>query len=169
MNQVNQERAFTVLGIHHVGMVAKDTVKAGDFLEQVLGLELVACEHVKEQKTRVQMFDVPESKQTHLELIQDDGTQGPVFKFLNTRGAGLHHLAVQVSDLTAALQYCRAHGVRLVDESPRQGAQGTQVAFVHPAATGGILIELVEHGCHGSSPVGTGGDGESGKDDEGDE
>lgn len=139
-----QDRPFTVLGVHHVAMVSKTAAAGYDFFTKILGLERITTEHVPAQQTHVQMLSLPDATPPHLELLADDGSQGPVFKFLKARGGGIHHIALRVDDLRAALAYCQAHHVQLVDTKPRQGAAGTQVAFVHPYATGGILVELIE-------------------------
>lgn len=136
------DRPFKVLGIHHIAMVSKP--QGHDFFTKILGLDLTTTEHVPAQQTHVQMLALPAAPALHLELLADDGSEGPVFKFLKARGGGIHHIAIRVDDLSAALAYCQAHDVQLVDTAPRQGAAGTQVAFVHPYATGGILVELVE-------------------------
>jgi methylmalonyl-CoA epimerase len=80
-----------------------------------------------------------------IELLEPTHADSPVAKFLEKRGAGIHHLAVRVDDIRAALQSLKESGARLIDESPRVGAGGCLVAFVHPAAAGGVLLELVEH------------------------
>lgn len=144
------QRPFQVIGVHHAAMVARDPHVAQTFFGEILGLNVAFQEHVKDQKTHVSMFEidgvteVPFHGMPHLELLEDDGSRGPVYQFQRKRGSGVHHIALKVNDLEACLLHLKNHDVKLVDPLPRRGAHDTRVAFVHPQATGGILIELVE-------------------------
>lgn len=127
--------------IDHLGIAAKSIEEALKFWADGLGLENVHTEVVEDQKVRVAMLPVGESRIELLEPISEDS---PISKFLEKRGGGIHHIAIQVEDITAALARLKTQGVRLIDDSPRTGAEGCLVAFVHPASTNGVLLELVE-------------------------
>ena len=99
-------------------------------------------DQVDDQGVKVAMIDIGESRFELLEAIRDDS---PIGKFVAKRGEGLHHIAVQVDNIEASLAQLKASGVRLIDEKPRRGAHNTRVAFIHPAGTHGVLLELVEH------------------------
>lgn len=126
--------------IDHVAICVPDIDEALARYEEVLGLEVREREIVLSQKTEVALLPVGESA---LELIAPKGNDGLV-RFLEKRGASLHHIAVEVEEMEGALALLRRLGVPLIDEAPRKGARGHKVAFVHPRATGGVLVELVE-------------------------
>lgn len=125
--------------IDHVGVAVKslDTVKA--FYRDVFGLEPVFEEVVEDQKVRVAGFAIGESTIEYLEPIAADS---PISNFLEKRGEGLHHIALNVDDVAATLDAMKSAGLRLIDEAPRTGAEGKQIAFVHPKSANGILMEL---------------------------
>ncbi len=127
--------------IDHLGIATHGIDEALKFWQQALGLEHVHTETVEDQKVRVAMLPIGESRVELLEPISEDS---PISNFLEKRGGGLHHVAVRVDDITAALDRLKQQGVRLIDESPRIGAEGCLVAFVHPKAAGGVLLELVQ-------------------------
>ena len=127
--------------INHLGIATKGIDEALKFWADALGLENVHTETVEDQKVRVAMLPVGESR---IELLEPTSDDSPISKFLEKRGGGIHHVAVEVEDITAALEKLKAEGARLIDEEPRIGAEGCLVAFVHPAATGGVLLELVQ-------------------------
>ena len=129
-----------IVRISHVG-IAVNSVRAAGNVFEALGLPLHEMEKVDEQKVQVAMHPVGESR---IELLEPTDAESPIAKFLDKRGEGIHHLCFEVEDLEAALQELKSRGIRLIDESPRQGAGGCKVAFVHPAATHGVLIELSE-------------------------
>jgi methylmalonyl-CoA/ethylmalonyl-CoA epimerase len=126
--------------IDHVAICVADTDEAIAKYKQVLGLEPDVREVVASQKTEATLLPIGE---TSLELISPKGNEG-LAKFLEKRGPGLHHIAVEVEGIEAALATLKALGVPLIDETPRVGARGHKVAFLHPKATGGVLVELVE-------------------------
>jgi len=128
--------------IDHLGIAVKAVADAAKMYEQVLGLKVTGTDQVDDQGVRVAMLDIGESRFELLEAIQPDS---PIGKFVAKRGEGLHHIAVQVDDIEASLAQLKASGVRLIDEVPRKGAHNTRVAFIHPAGTHGVLLELVEH------------------------
>ncbi len=127
--------------INHLGIATKGIDEALKFWEESLGLENVHTEVVEDQKVRVAMLPIGESR---VELLEPTSEDSPISKFLEKRGGGIHHVAVEVDDIEAALAKLKANGARLIDESPRVGAEGCLVAFVHPAASGGVLLELVQ-------------------------
>lgn len=139
---------FRVLGVNHLGLAAKDPVKCRWFLKEVLGLSHLGDELVVPQKTMTAMFatEVEATTQARLEIVspQDGTTDGPISKYLEKKGGGIHHFALTVDDIEAALQHMKTMGVRMVDDAPRAGAHKTRIAFVHPESTGGLLIELVQ-------------------------
>jgi len=126
--------------IDHVAICVKDVDEAVAKYKDVLGLEPTVREVVASQKTEAVLLP---AGQTSLELISPRGNEG-LEKFLEKRGPGLHHIAVEVEGIEQALATLEALGVPLIDKTPRKGARGHKVAFLHPKATGGVLVELVE-------------------------
>lgn len=144
-----------IRGINHIGIAAKDPVKAKWFFETILGLPFLGSELVPDQKTDTLMFqsgaglNAPEAR---LEiLVNQTGEEGPIKKFIDARGGGIHHIALQVDNIDEALEEMKRHDIELIDKMPRRGAHQTRIAFVHPRATGGILVELVQ-AAHHTSP-----------------
>jgi len=127
--------------INHIGIATKGIDEALKFWADSLGLENVHTEVVEDQKVRVAMLPLGESR---VELLEPTSQDSPISKFLEKRGGGIHHIAVEVGDINAALERLRAAGNRLIDEKPRLGAEGCLVAFVHPSSTNGVLLELVQ-------------------------
>jgi methylmalonyl-CoA epimerase len=127
--------------INHLGIATRRIDEALKFWEDALSLENVHTEVVEDQKVRVAMLPIGESRIELLEPISDDS---PISKFLEKRGGGIHHIAVEVEDIEASLARLKEKGMRLIDETPRFGAEGCLVAFVHPASTNGVLLELVQ-------------------------
>ena len=128
--------------IDHLGIAVKAVADAAKMYETVLGLKVTGTDQVDDQGVKVAMIDIGESR---FELLEATRPDSPIGKFVAKRGEGLHHVAVQVEDIEAALAQLKAAGVRLIDEAPRKGAHNTRVAFIHPAGTHGVLLELVEH------------------------
>jgi methylmalonyl-CoA/ethylmalonyl-CoA epimerase len=128
--------------LEHIGIATRSLDDALHFWRDALGLEVWHTEIVEEQKVRVAMLPVGEPR---IELLEPTSNDSPVAKFLEKRGAGIHHIAVRVDDIRATLLRLKESGARLIDESPRVGAGGCLVAFVHPTSAGGVLLELVEH------------------------
>ncbi|MGZ6706474.1 MAG: methylmalonyl-CoA epimerase [Solirubrobacteraceae bacterium] len=127
--------------IDHIGVAVEDLDAAIALHERTYEMELVHREIVEEQGVEAVLLDVGEN---HVELLRPLSEDTPVGKFLAKRGPGLHHVAYQVLDVEAALAGLRERGVRLIDETPRTGIRGSRVAFLHPAASGGVLTEIVE-------------------------
>jgi methylmalonyl-CoA epimerase len=127
--------------INHLGIATKDIDEALKFWGDALGLQNVHTEIVEDQKVRVAMLPIGESR---IELLEPTSEDSPISKFLEKRGGGIHHIAVQVDDIEASIAQLKARGMRLIDETPRIGAENCLVAFVHPAAANGVLLELVQ-------------------------
>lgn len=127
--------------IDHLGIATKGIDEALAFWVDALGLENVHTETVEDQKVRVAMLPLGESR---IELLEPTSDDSPISKFLEKRGGGIHHIAVKVDDIEAALAKLKANGARLIDETPRVGAEGCLVAFVHPSSANGVLLELVQ-------------------------
>ena len=125
--------------IAHVGIALEALSKATPFFRDVLGLS--AVEINDSDGARIEAFAAGDSLS---ELLEPAGDDTPIGKFVARRGPGIHHICFSVDDLDAALERCRAAGVRLIDEQPRLGAEGKRIAFIHPSSTAGILIELSE-------------------------
>ncbi len=147
--------SFHILGINHVGLAPKDPEKARWFLRDVLALRFAGDEYVKDQHTHTSMFTAHSDQlpaatlQPHsrLEILASDGSpDSPIGKFLDKKGGGIHHLAVQVDNIEQAISSLIAKGIRMIDVKPRPGAHNTSIAFIHPESTGGLLIELVQEG-----------------------
>ena len=134
-----------IVRINHIGLAVQDSTPATTFW-QALGLPLQGTEAVPLDRVTVSFLPVGDS---HIELLEPLGEEGPVQKFLLNRGEGLHHLCLEVDDLAGLLDQLHAAGVELVDRVPRSGAHGSRVAFIHPRAAHGVLIELMESGGPG--------------------
>ncbi len=127
--------------INHLGIATKGIDEALKFWENALGLENVHTETVEDQKVRVAMLPIGESR---IELLEPTSEDSPISKFLEKRGGGIHHIAVEVENIEASLAKLKSEGMRLIDETPRIGAEGCLVAFVHPSSANGVLLELVQ-------------------------
>ncbi len=127
--------------INHLGIATRGIAEALVFWEDALGLENVHTEVVEDQKVRVAMLPIGESR---VELLEPTSEDSPITKFLEKRGGGIHHIAVEVEDIHASLKRLKEKGFQLIDEAPRVGAENCLVAFVHPKASGGVLLELVQ-------------------------
>jgi len=127
--------------IEHIGIAVKSIEEALPFYEKVLGLKCYAIEEVEDQKVKTAFFQIG---QTKLELLESTDPEGPVGKFIANRGEGIHHIAFAVKDLESCLKTAREHGVRLIDQQPRKGAEELDIAFLHPKSTFGVLTEFCE-------------------------
>lgn len=128
--------------IEHIGIATRSLDDAIGFWRDALELDVVSTEEVAEQGVRVAMLPIGE---TRVELLEPTSEASPIAKFLEKRGAGVHHIAVRVDDIRATLARLKEQGLRLIDEVPRVGAGGCLVAFIHPSSANGVLLELVEH------------------------
>ena len=127
--------------IDHVGIAVEDLDAALAIYQQGFAMELVHRETVAEQGVEAVLLDIGEN---HVELLAPLGPDTPVGRFLAKKGPGIHHVAYQVTDIDAVLETLKAAGTRLIDETPRIGIRDSRVAFLHPAASGGVLTEIVE-------------------------
>ena len=127
--------------IEHIGIAVSNLEESIKFYEDVLGFKCYAIEEVKDQKVRTAFFMVG---QTKIELLESTDPEGPIGKFIEKRGEGVHHIAYAVEGLEDALVHMESKGVRLIDQQPRKGAEGLHIAFLHPKSTGGVLTELCE-------------------------
>ena len=132
---------FKALKVDHIGIAVKDLDQAKKFYTEVLGLQAMGEEVVEEQKVRVCFIPCGDSE---VELLESTSPDGPIAKFIEKKGEGIQHLAFRVDNLEAALASLKEQGVRMIDEKPRYGAGGSSIAFVHPKATGGVLVELCQ-------------------------
>ncbi|HKK42690.1 MAG TPA: methylmalonyl-CoA epimerase [Bacteroidales bacterium] len=127
--------------IEHIGIAVKDLNKAIDFYEKALGLTCYNIETVADQKVRTAFFMVGKTK---IELLESTDPEGPVGKFIEKRGEGIHHIAFAVRDIEQQLEQLSLSGVDLIDSKPRKGAEGLDIAFLHPRSSSGVLMELCE-------------------------
>lgn len=132
---------MTPTHIEHIGIAVKNLEESIAWYERVLGLKCYAIEEVKEQKVKTAFFMVG---QTKIELLESTDPEGPIGKFIEKKGEGIHHLAFAVKNLKTALTEVEQQGVQLIDKTPRQGAEGLHIAFLHPKSTFGVLTELCE-------------------------
>ena len=133
-------RDVTVKSVHHVGIAVDDLDASVLVYEELFGARLEHRESVEDQGVEAASLRIGESR---IELLSPLGPDTPVGRFLAKRGPGMHHVAFEVDDVAAELGRLRADGAQLIDDSPRRGLFGLQVAFVHPEATGGVLAEFV--------------------------
>lgn len=129
--------------INHIGIAVKSLDETLPFYRDNLGMALAGIEEVVEQKVKVAMLQVGESK---IELLEPTSADSPVAKFIEKNGPGIHHVAYEVADIEAAIAKLVGDGARMIDEKPRAGAHGTRIAFVHPKSSNGVLTELCQCG-----------------------
>jgi methylmalonyl-CoA/ethylmalonyl-CoA epimerase len=127
--------------IEHIGIAVKDMDAAIRYYEEILGLTCYAIEEVKEQRVKTAFFKVGDTK---IELLESTDPEGPVGKFIEKRGEGVHHIAFAVKNLEQCLEEVKEKGVSLIDAIPRRGAEGLDIAFLHPKSTCGVLTEFCE-------------------------
>ena len=128
--------------IEHIGIAVASLKESIPYFEKVLGLECYAIEEVDDQKVRTAFFRVGETK---IELLESTDPEGPIGKFIEKRGPGVHHLAFAMDNVGESLKHAAEQGVRLIDEVPRKGAEGLQIGFLHPKSTLGVLTEFCSH------------------------
>ncbi len=129
--------------INHIGIAVSSLNETLPFYRDNLGMAFKGIEEVAEQKVRVAMLAIGESK---IELLEPTSEDSPVAKFIEKNGPGIHHLAYEVADIEAAIARLLADGARMIDEKPRNGAHGTRIAFVHPKSSNGVLTEICQAG-----------------------
>ena len=127
--------------IDHIGIAVPSLADAIPMYEELLGIPVEHTEEVADQRVNTAFFSVGES---HFELLEPTAEDSPIAKYLAKRRGGMHHMCVEVEDIDAVLAEYKRKGIRLIDEEARAGAHGKRVAFIHPAATGGVLLELSE-------------------------
>jgi len=129
--------------INHIGIAVQSLEATLPFYRDILQMPFAGIEEVAEQRVRVAMLGVGESK---IELLEPTDQESPIAKFLAKNGPGIHHVAYEVADIEQAIAGLLAAGARMVDEKPRNGAHGTRIAFVHPKSSNGVLTELCQVG-----------------------
>jgi len=130
-----------ILCVDHIGIAATSMDECVHFYTHMLDMEVAGIEEVTDQKVRTAFLPVGESE---LEILESTTPDGPIATYISKSGEGIQHIALRVDNLEAALEELKNKGVRLIDETPRLGAGGTKIAFIHPKATGGVLLELCE-------------------------
>lgn len=130
-----------ILKIDHLGIAVKSIENGKNFWSDVLGMELAGTETVEAQKVTTAFLPVGESE---VELLESTSDDGPVAKYIEKKGEGIQHVAFRVENIEDALAELKAKGIRLIDETPRMGAGGAKIAFLHPKATSGVLVELCQ-------------------------
>jgi len=127
--------------IDHVGIAVKSIEQAGKFYTEILGLKIQDIENVADQKVNVAFLPITDSE---VELLESTEPDGPVSKYIDARGQGVQHIAFRVENIEEALEELKSKGVRLIDQTPRNGAGGARIAFIHPKETNGVLVEICE-------------------------
>lgn len=130
-----------VLCVDHIGIAVKSITDSARLYTEVLGLKMTGIEEVEQQKVRTAFIPTGEAE---IELLETTAPDGPIGKFIEKNGEGIQHIALRVDDIEAALKELKDQGVRLIDETPRYGAGQAKIAFIHPKATGGVLLELCQ-------------------------
>ncbi|MFP4060264.1 MAG: methylmalonyl-CoA epimerase [Bacteroidales bacterium] len=125
--------------LEHIGIAVENLDEARKYYEEVLGLECYAVEEVKDQKVRTAFFKVGDTK---IELLESTDPEGPVGKFIEKKGQGIHHIAFAVDNVDKALAHAEDKGARLIDKKGRKGAEGLNIGFLHPKSTLGVLTEF---------------------------
>lgn len=131
-----------ITNIEHIGIAVKDLDQSIKFYEDFLGTKCYAVEEVADQKVKTAFFKVGRTK---IELLEGTSSESPITKFIEKRGEGVHHIAFAVDDIKSKLIELKAKNIQLIDSEPRLGAEGLQVAFIHPKATNGVLTEICSH------------------------
>ena len=127
--------------LDHIGIAVKDLEASLEFYEGVLGLKSAGVEVVEEQKVRVAFLPIGD---TEVELLESTSEDGPIAKFIAKNGEGIQHMAYKVDNIVEAIAELKEKGIRMIDEKPRYGAGGAQIAFCHPKSTNGVLIEICQ-------------------------
>ena len=127
--------------IEHIGIAVKNLNESIKYYEEIFNLKCYAIEEVKDQKVRTAFFQIGETK---IELLESTEPDGPVGKFIEKKGEGVHHISFAVNNLNGTLKEIEAKGIQLIDKQPRNGAEGLEIAFLHPRSTYGVLTELCE-------------------------
>lgn len=137
----NNKLVMELSHIEHIGIAVENLDEAIQYYENKLGLKCYAIEEVADQKVKTAFFKIG---QTKIELLESTDPNGPIGKFIEKRGQGVHHLAFAVNNIEANLAEAEQNGIRLIDKNPRKGAEGLDIAFLHPKSTFGVLTEFCE-------------------------
>ena len=132
-----------IIKIDHLGVAVKSIDKGKEFWTDILGLAFEGAETVEAQKVTTAFFPVGESE---VELLESTSPDGPIARYIEKKGEGIQHIALRVENIDDALEELKEKGIQLIDETPRTGAGGARIAFLHPKSTGGVLVELCERG-----------------------
>jgi len=135
------KKPFKIIGIEHVGIAVKSLDGVSDIFSGILGLDHVGEEEVLDQGVLTDIYDTGAGK---LEFLKATGHDSPISKFISKRGEGMHHIALKVDNLKAAMKYLDSKGIELVDTKSRKGAEGLSIAFLHPRSTAKLLVELCQ-------------------------
>lgn len=130
---------MNITHIEHIGIAVKNLDESIKFYENILGLKCYSIEDVTDQKVKTAFFM---AGQTKIELLESTDPEGPIGKFIEKKGEGIHHIAYAVGNLQSALAHVKSNDIKLIDETPRKGAEGLQIAFLHPKSTNGVLTEF---------------------------
>ena len=141
MPKISNLNTMQLKHIEHIGRAVNNLDESIRFYEDVLGLKCYAVEEVKDQKVKTAFFKLGDTK---IELLESTDPEGPIGKFVEKKGEGVHHIAYAVEGIENALAIMEEKGVRLIDQKPRKGAEGLDIAFLHPKSTAGVLTELCE-------------------------
>ncbi len=127
--------------LSHIGIAVKNLIHSSETFQKILDVKDIHIESVPDQQVNIAMFEVGG---THIELLEGTTEESPIYKFIQKKGEGIHHLSFEVEDIEKELSRLKAEGFQLIDEKPRVGAGGNSIAFVHPKSTNGVLIELIQ-------------------------
>ena len=127
--------------IDHIGIAVINLNDSIKFYTEILGLKLLKTEELKEQKLKIAFIEAGE---TEFELLEPMDSEGPIAKFIETKGQGIQHIAFRVEDIEKVMNELKSKGIRMIDEKPRSGAGNAKIAFIHPKSTNGVLIELCQ-------------------------
>jgi len=130
-----------ITDIEHIGIAVKNVKEAINFYENILGLKCYGTEVVEDQNVKTAFFKLG---QTKIELLETTEPDGPVGKFIEKKGEGIHHIAFAVKDIEQSIRDVESQGIKLINNTPHPGAEGFEIVFLHPKSTGGVLIELCE-------------------------
>lgn len=135
------QKPFKITGIEHVGIAVESLDGVSDIFSDVLGLDHLGEEEVKDQGVLTDIYDTGAGK---LEFLKATDEDSPISKFISKKGASMHHVALKVDNLDAAIEYLDSKGIELIDTEPRRGAEGLSIAFLHPRSTAKVLVELCQ-------------------------
>ena len=132
---------MTASHVEHIGIAVKNLKEAIQMYESIFGISCYKIEEVPDQKVRTAFFQIG---QTKIELLESNDPEGPINKFIERKGEGVHQIAIAMENLAETLKEMEVKGFQIIDKKPRQGAEGLNIAFLHPKSTGGVLFELCQ-------------------------